>query len=86
MIQFYYNLAPNPMKVALCLEEMGLPYELHPVDGRKGEQHAPAYLEINPNAKVPSIIDGEATVFDSNDAKEGAQAFVAKRRPCWTGT
>ncbi len=66
MIKFYYNLAPNPMKVALCLEEMGLPYELVPIDGRKGEQHAPAYLTINPNAKVPSIVDGDATVFDSN--------------------
>ncbi len=66
MIKFYYNLAPNPMKVALCLEEMGLKYELAPVDTRKGEQHAPAYLAINPNAKVPAIIDDGATVFDSN--------------------
>ncbi len=66
MIKFYYNLAPNPTKVALCLEEMGLPYELHPVDTRKGEQHAPAFLAINPNAKVPAIVDGDATVFDSN--------------------
>ena len=66
MIKFYYNLAPNPTKVALCLEEMGLPYELVPIDTRKGEQHTPAFLAINPNAKVPAIIDGDATVFDSN--------------------
>lgn len=66
MIKFYYNLAPNPTKVALCLEEMGLPYELMPVDTRKGEQHSPAFLAINPNAKVPAIVDGDATVFDSN--------------------
>ena len=66
MIKFYYNLAPNPTKVALALEEMGLPYELVPVDTRKGEQHAPAFLAINPNAKVPAIVDGDATVFDSN--------------------
>src|SRR3981081_2285852 len=66
MIKFYYNLAPNPTKVALGLEEMGLPYELIPVDTRKGEQHAPAFLAINPNAKVPAIVDGDATVFDSN--------------------
>ena len=66
MIKFYYNLAPNPTKVALCLEEMGLPYELVPVDTRKGEQHTPAFLAINPNAKVPAIVDGDATVFDSN--------------------
>jgi GSH-dependent disulfide-bond oxidoreductase len=66
MIKFYYNLAPNPTKVALCLEEMGLPYELVPVDTRKGEQHTPAFLAINPNGKVPAIVDGDATVFDSN--------------------
>ncbi len=66
MIKFYYNLAPNPTKVALALEEMGLAYELHPVDTRKGEQHSPAFLAINPNAKVPAIVDGETTVFDSN--------------------
>ena len=66
MIKFYYNTAPNPTKVALCLEEMGLPYELFPVDTRKGEQHTPAFLAINPNAKVPVIVDGDATVFDSN--------------------
>ncbi len=66
MIKFYYNMAPNPMKVALCLEEMGLPYELVPVDTRKGEQHSPEYLAINPNAKVPAIVDGGETVFDSN--------------------
>ena len=66
MIKFYYNLAPNPTKVALCLEEMGLPYELVPIDTRKGEQHAPAFLAINPNAKLPAIVDGATTVFDSN--------------------
>jgi GST-like protein len=68
VITFYYSLAPNPMKVALCLEEMGLAYELKPVDTRKGEQHAPAFLAINPNAKVPVIVDRDvgATVFDSN--------------------
>jgi GST-like protein len=66
VIKFYYNLAPNPTKVALCLEEMGLPYELMPVDTRKGEQHTPQFLAINPNAKVPAIVDGDETVFDSN--------------------
>ena len=66
MIKFYYNLAPNPTKVALFLEESGLPYEPIPVDTRKGEQHAPAYRAINPNGKVPAIVDDGATVFDSN--------------------
>jgi len=66
MIKFYYSGAPNPMKVALMLEETGLPYEAMPVDTRKGEQHKPEFLAINPNAKVPAIVDGDATVFDSN--------------------
>ena len=66
-IQFYFNLAPNPMKVALLLEELEIAYEPMPVDTRKGEQFAPAFLALNPNAKVPAIVDGDATVFDSND-------------------
>jgi GST-like protein len=66
MLKFYYHPSPNPAKVALYLEESGLPYELMPVDVRKGEQHQPAYLAINPNGKTPALVDGEATVFDSN--------------------
>ena len=66
MIKFYFNLSPNPTKVALLLEELGLPYEPIPVDPRKGEQFTPDYLAINPNAKVPAIVDDGTTVFDSN--------------------
>src|SRR3984885_2042160 len=66
MLKFYYSGAPNPTKVALFLEEAGIPYEAIPVDTRKGEQHKPEYLAINPNAKVPAIVDGETIVFDSN--------------------
>ena len=66
MLKFYYSLAPNPMKVALFLEEAGLPYEAVPVDTRKGQQHEPAFTALNPNDKVPVIVDGAAVVFDSN--------------------
>jgi GSH-dependent disulfide-bond oxidoreductase len=66
MIKLYYHPSPNPAKVALFLEEAGLPYELMPVDTRKGEQFKPEFLKINPNAKTPAIVDGDATVFDSN--------------------
>ena len=66
MIQLYYHPSPNPAKVALYLEEAELPYELVPVDTRKGEQHAPAFTAINPNAKTPALVDGDAVVFDSN--------------------
>src|SRR6201989_1480948 len=66
MLKFYYSGAPNPTKVALFLEESGTPYEAIPVDTRKGEQHKPEFLAINPNAKLPAIVDGDATVFDSS--------------------
>jgi GST-like protein len=66
MLTFYYNLAPNPMKVALFLEESGLDYLPVPIDTRKGEQHTLDYKSINPNAKVPALIDGAVTIFDSN--------------------
>jgi GSH-dependent disulfide-bond oxidoreductase len=66
MLKFYYAPAPNPLKVALLLEELGLPYEVVPVDTRKGEQFTPAYRALNPNSKTPSLEDGDVKVFDSN--------------------
>jgi len=66
MLKFYFNGSPNPTKVALFLEEAELKYEAIPVDTRKGEQFTPAYQAINPNGKVPAIVDGDVTVFDSN--------------------
>jgi GST-like protein len=66
MLKFYYSLAPNPMKVALFLEEAGLPYEAIPVDTRKGDQFAPEFVALNPNSKVPCIVDDGVAVFDSN--------------------
>ena len=66
MIDFYFNGSPNPTKVALFLEEAGVDYQPHPIDTRAGDQFKPAYLKINPNGKVPAIVDGDTTVFDSN--------------------
>ncbi len=69
MIRFYYHPTPNPMKVSLFLEEAGLPYEVIPVDTRRGEQHAPGFRAINPNGKLPAIVDtdsgSDVRVFDS---------------------
>lgn len=71
MIRFYFHPTPNPAKVALFLEETGLPYEMIPVDTSKGEQHRPEFRAVNPNGKVPAIVDTEAPggkaarVFDS---------------------
>ena len=66
MLKFYYNTGPNPMKVALFLEEAAIEYQAIPVDTRKGDQHKEDYIQINPNAKAPTIIDGDNVVFDSN--------------------
>ena len=66
MLKFYFNGSPNPTKVALFLEEAGLPYEAVPIDTRKGDQFKPGLLAVNPNGKVPAIVDGDVGVFDSN--------------------
>jgi GST-like protein len=72
MIRLYFHPTPNPAKVALMLEETGLSYEVIPVDTSKGQQHDPAFGAINPNGKVPAIVDSDgpggqpATVFDSS--------------------
>ncbi len=67
MLKLYYHPSPNPLKVALLIEELGLSYEVASVDTFKGEQHGADYLKVNPNAKVPAIVTADgATVFDSN--------------------
>src|SRR5258708_2977013 len=66
MLKFYFNGAPNPNKVALFLEESGLPYELVPVDTRKGDQFKPDSLKVKPEGKVAGIDDDGVFVFDSN--------------------
>ena len=66
MLKFYFNGAPNPNKVALFLEESGLPFEPIAIDTRKGEQFKPEFLKVNPNGKVPAIDDDGVLVFDSN--------------------
>ena len=85
MMKLYYHPSPNPLKVALFLEESGLPYELVPVDTRKGEQHLPEFLAINPNAKTPALVDGDAVVFDSNAIllylAEKADKFLPENTP-----
>ena len=55
MIDLYTWATPNGRKVSITLEELGLPYEAHAIDITKGEQHAPEFLEISPNNKVPAI-------------------------------
>ena len=89
MIKFYFAPAPNPLKVALLLEELGLPYEVVPVDTRKGEQHTPAFKALNPNSKTPVLEDGDAKVFDSNAIllylAEKTGRFLADNTPAARG-
>jgi len=60
VIEFYYYTSPNCRKVLMTLEETGTPYEIRWVDLLAGDQHAPEYRKINPNGKVPAIIDRDA--------------------------
>jgi GST-like protein len=70
MIDFYYWPTPNGWKISIMLEETGLPYTLKPVNIGAGEQFAPAFMAISPNARMPAIVDhdtpdGPLPVFES---------------------
>ena len=56
-IELYTWATPNGRKVSIMLEELGLSYNVHPVDISKGEQHQPEFLAISPNNRIPAIID-----------------------------
>jgi GST-like protein len=58
-IAFYYWTTPNGWKVAIMLEECGLPYVVHPVNIAKREQFGAEFLAISPNNKIPAIVDPE---------------------------
>ncbi|HVY58605.1 MAG TPA: glutathione S-transferase N-terminal domain-containing protein [Xanthobacteraceae bacterium] len=71
MIDFYALTSPNVQKIFIALEEVELPYKVIPVDVWKGEQFSPEFLKLNPNGKIPVIVDHEGpggrpyTVFES---------------------
>jgi GST-like protein len=71
MIDFYALTSPNVQKIYIMLEETKLPYKEHYVDVWKGEQYDPNFVKINPNSKIPAIVDHEGpggkpyTVFES---------------------
>ncbi len=58
-IRLYAFDTPNGRKISVALEEMGLPYEVQVVDITKGEQHAPDFLKVSPNNKIPAIVDAD---------------------------
>src|SRR5262249_17291012 len=70
-IRLYYWSTPNGHKISIMLEELGVPYELHPININKGEQFAPGFLKISPNNRIPAILDPDGpggrpiSVFES---------------------
>ncbi|MEA1651159.1 glutathione S-transferase N-terminal domain-containing protein [Nitrospirillum sp. BR 11164] len=65
MLEVYAFATPNSIKVPIALEELGLDYELHPINVRQGEQKAPDFVALNPNAKVPVLVDGHLVLTES---------------------
>jgi glutathione S-transferase len=63
MIELYTAPTPNGRKVSIALEEMELPYQVHGIDLMAGEQRQPEFLAINPNGRIPAIVDGDAGDF-----------------------
>lgn len=65
MLQLHYFPTLNGHKATIALEEMELPYEVVFVDIGTGDQLAPEFLAINPNGRIPALVDGEVRVFES---------------------
>jgi GST-like protein len=59
MIDLYTWTTPNGRKISIMLEELGLPYRVHAINIGKDDQFKPEYIKINPNSKIPSIVDPE---------------------------
>lgn len=66
-VDYYYWPTPNGQKVAIFLEESGLPHTVHPVDISKGEQFTPDFTQISPNQRIPALVDRDSnvSVFES---------------------
>jgi GST-like protein len=68
MIDLYTASTPNGWKASVMLEEIGMPYTVHPISLSKGDQKTPDFLRINPNGRIPAIVDranGDFPIFES---------------------
>jgi GST-like protein len=65
MIELYTAATPNGQKANICLEELGLEYEVHAMDLKNNDQKRPEFLAINPNGRIPAIVDAGRSVFES---------------------
>ena len=79
MIDLYSSATPNGYKASIALEELALPYTLFPIKLGELEQKKPEYLKINPNGRIPTIVDrdnGDFAVFES-----GAILIIWLKKP-----
>lgn len=65
MLRLHTWTTPNGRKISIALEELGVPYEVRPVDLSKNEQLSPAFLKLNPNHKIPVLEDGDQVIWES---------------------
>jgi GST-like protein len=90
MIDLYTWTTPNGRKVSIMLEEVGLPYSTHAIDITEGDQHAPEFLAISPNNKIPAIFDhdGDVAMMESGAillylAQKTGQLMPSQPADCW---
>ncbi|WP_394840875.1 glutathione S-transferase family protein [Pendulispora brunnea] len=76
-MDFYTNpLSPNCRKVDAVAKQLGIDLNVKLIDIRKGENREPAYLAINPNGKIPTLVDGDLTLWESN----AIQCYIASKK------
>lgn len=83
MIHLHTHATPNGYKISIALEELELPYEVHLVDIRVGQQFTPEFTSLNPNSKLPVIVDseGDTVVYESNAILEYLAAKAGRLMP-----
>ena len=85
MIDLYYWPTPNGWKITILLEELGLDYRVIPVDILKGEQYTPEFVALNPNSKIPVLVDSDGadgapvTLFESG----AIMLYLAEKIGCF---
>lgn len=91
MIRLYTSATPNGWKATITLEELKIPYELNAIDFTKKEQHTPTFLALNPNGRIPVIVDSETntTIFESGAlmlylAEKAGALMPTDRQGHWT--
>jgi len=75
-IQLYSLATPNGQKVSIVLEEMGIEYDAHKIDITEGDQFKPEFVEINPNSKIPAIVDPNGPHGDKHSIMESGAILI----------